>query len=59
MMVGSWNKQVFSSRPDCIFHDMLKNVKEALKVWSKEKFGDLERELSQKKGGSFKKRTDC
>lgn len=37
-----WCKPVFSSNPDCIFRDMLKNKKEELKSWSKLKFGLFE-----------------
>ncbi|GJW61068.1 putative RNA-directed DNA polymerase [Tanacetum coccineum] len=35
----AWEKPVQVSRPDCIVRDRFKNVKEALKVWSKVKFG--------------------
>ena len=33
-------KEVRSTRPDCIFRDRLKNVKASLRSWSKERFGD-------------------
>ncbi|GJZ60796.1 hypothetical protein Tco_0616612 [Tanacetum coccineum] len=35
----SWMKEVWSSQPDCRFRDRLKNIKECLRVWSKDKFG--------------------
>nr|GEV27293.1 arginyl-tRNA synthetase, class Ic [Tanacetum cinerariifolium] len=35
----AWKKEVRSNRPDFRFPDKLKNVKESLKKWSKERFG--------------------
>ncbi|GJV89371.1 hypothetical protein Tco_1533309 [Tanacetum coccineum] len=38
MVYDAWSKEVKSYRPDCRFRDKLKNVKAALKEWSKAKF---------------------
>nr|GEV05064.1 hypothetical protein [Tanacetum cinerariifolium] len=35
----AWNLEMRSNRPDCRFRDKLKNVKMALKKWSKDRFG--------------------
>ena len=39
---NAWSKEVKGSRPDCVFRDKLKNVKAALKEWSKVRFGALD-----------------
>nr|GEW25624.1 reverse transcriptase domain, reverse transcriptase zinc-binding domain protein [Tanacetum cinerariifolium] len=36
----AWGKHIRSSKPDCVVRDRFKNVKEALKDWSRAKFGD-------------------
>lgn len=36
---SAWKKEVKSSRPDFRFQNKLKNVKEELNKWSKERFG--------------------
>ncbi|GJX76965.1 putative RNA-directed DNA polymerase [Tanacetum coccineum] len=38
----AWEKPVRSSRPDCVVRDRFKSVKEALKSWSKAKFGNVD-----------------
>lgn len=38
--------QVFQTS-DCVFRDKLKNVKEALSVWSKKRFGALDDEIKR------------
>ncbi|XP_071695013.1 uncharacterized protein [Rutidosis leptorrhynchoides] len=45
----AWNKEVNTNRPDIRFRLQLKNVKLALKEWSKEKFGDLDLAIKQAK----------
>ncbi|GKD47523.1 putative RNA-directed DNA polymerase, partial [Tanacetum coccineum] len=45
VVVRGWNKPVAVSIPDIIFRDKLKNVKQELKKWSKEKFGRFDREV--------------
>nr|GEV31370.1 putative ribonuclease H protein At1g65750 family [Tanacetum cinerariifolium] len=40
-----WNKDARSRRPDCRFRDKLKNVKEELKKWSKDKFGPVKEKI--------------
>ncbi|GJW22019.1 reverse transcriptase domain, reverse transcriptase zinc-binding domain protein [Tanacetum coccineum] len=45
VVVRGWNKPVATSIPHRIFRDKLKNVKEELKKWSKEKFGRFDREV--------------
>ncbi|GKF40151.1 hypothetical protein Tco_0120212, partial [Tanacetum coccineum] len=39
MVEEAWKKDVRSIRLDCKFRDKLKNVKAALRVWSKGRFG--------------------
>ncbi|GJV44175.1 ribonuclease H-like domain-containing protein, partial [Tanacetum coccineum] len=36
----AWKKEVRNTRPDCRFRDRLKNVKESLRVWSNDRFGE-------------------
>ncbi|KAJ9567283.1 hypothetical protein OSB04_003249 [Centaurea solstitialis] len=40
-----WEKRTLSSRPDCIFRDKLKKLKDALKVWRKEGWGEIDKEV--------------
>ncbi|KAJ9565877.1 hypothetical protein OSB04_001843 [Centaurea solstitialis] len=49
VVAGSWQVEVKSSRPDCIFRDKLKNVKLAIKEWRKEKVGDIDSSLRMAK----------
>ncbi|GKA54135.1 cysteine-rich receptor-like protein kinase [Tanacetum coccineum] len=42
IVTNAWSKEVKGSRPDCVFRDKLKNVKAALKEWSKVRFGALD-----------------
>ncbi|XP_071731689.1 uncharacterized protein [Rutidosis leptorrhynchoides] len=46
---NTWAKSVNSSRLDCIFRDHLKNVKFALRYWSKNAFGNLDIEINNLK----------
>ncbi|XP_071739312.1 uncharacterized protein [Rutidosis leptorrhynchoides] len=39
----AWNKNVMSSKKDCRFRDRLKNMKFALREWSKNTFGNLDK----------------
>ena len=39
MVEEAWKKDVRSIRPGCRFRDKLKSVKEALRIWSKGRFG--------------------
>ncbi|XP_071695221.1 uncharacterized protein [Rutidosis leptorrhynchoides] len=51
----AWNVEVPSiSRKDCIFRNKLKNVKNALKKWSSEKFHHLDEEIEIAKNTSMK-----
>ncbi|XP_071705156.1 uncharacterized protein [Rutidosis leptorrhynchoides] len=45
----AWNNSVGGTRKDCIFQDRLKNVKHALKSWSKKEFGSLDIEINNLK----------
>ncbi|XP_071694970.1 uncharacterized protein [Rutidosis leptorrhynchoides] len=47
IIIEAWNLNVFGSRPDCIFRNKLKNVKEALRKLSKFKYGPLDIELDK------------
>nr|GEX36630.1 putative RNA-directed DNA polymerase, eukaryota, reverse transcriptase zinc-binding domain protein [Tanacetum cinerariifolium] len=47
-------KVVNGSRPDCIFRDKLKNVKIALTVWSKERFGAANENIEKYKQEAMK-----
>ena len=40
-----WNKTFRSVVPDKVFRDKLKNVKEELKAWSKDKFEKIDKEV--------------
>lgn len=44
-----WVKPVFSLNPDAKFRDKLKNVKEGLRIWSKEKFGCGDKQIEELK----------
>ncbi|PWA63317.1 Transposon TX1 [Artemisia annua] len=41
----AWKMEVTSIRPDCCFRDKLKNVKQVLKKWSKERFGTIKKKI--------------
>lgn len=45
----AWDKEVKSKKPDCIFLDKLRNVKEDLKKWSAVNFGKLDYEIKELK----------
>lgn len=59
VVTNAWNTTIRSSRPDCVFRDKLKNVKEAVKKWSKAKFGNLERELKELKEAVVEKEKEA
>ncbi|XP_071739854.1 uncharacterized protein [Rutidosis leptorrhynchoides] len=44
-----WGMAIHGSRKDCCFKDKLKNVKGALKTWSKEEFGGIDDEINSLK----------
>ncbi|XP_071696403.1 uncharacterized protein [Rutidosis leptorrhynchoides] len=45
VIAEAWNSNVNARNPDTIFRLKLKNVKERLKQWSKEKFGSIDTEI--------------
>lgn len=58
---ASCETPVKSNRPDCIFRDKLKNVKNALKHWSKQKFRTMELEIeeSRKEAMEWEAKAEC
>ncbi|XP_071712700.1 uncharacterized protein [Rutidosis leptorrhynchoides] len=60
VIVEAWNKMVVGSRPDCVFRNKLKNVKEALRVWSKFKYGSIDEEIKNWKSNvsNFESKAD-
>ncbi|KAJ9553481.1 hypothetical protein OSB04_017526 [Centaurea solstitialis] len=52
---NAWLKEVASIKPDGIFRDKLKNVKNDIKEWAKKKFGKLDYELEKAKDEALKK----
>lgn len=44
---NAWIKTVVSRNPDRVLRDKFKNVKQALKIWSKEKFGTTDIEIEK------------
>ncbi|XP_071713782.1 uncharacterized protein [Rutidosis leptorrhynchoides] len=49
VITEAWSKEVFGLRADCNFRDKLKNVKDALKSWSKFKYGTIDKEIESLK----------
>ncbi|XP_071699116.1 uncharacterized protein [Rutidosis leptorrhynchoides] len=49
IILGAWKESVRGSRKDCNFRDKLKNVKSALKTWSKNTFGKLDCDIVELK----------
>lgn len=49
IVLTAWNKEVFSTKPDAIFRDKLKNVKHDLRKWGNSNFGKYERDLKAHK----------
>ncbi|XP_071700092.1 uncharacterized protein [Rutidosis leptorrhynchoides] len=45
VIMDAWGQPIQGSRKDCNFRDRLKNVKFALKGWSVNKFGGLDKEI--------------
>ncbi|XP_071704573.1 uncharacterized protein [Rutidosis leptorrhynchoides] len=60
VMSEAWNKQVTRSRHDCIFRNKLKNVKKALRSWSKVQYDTLDTELdnAKKRAGELEKKAE-
>ncbi|GKC13210.1 putative ribonuclease H protein [Tanacetum coccineum] len=56
----AWGAPVSTITPDCVFRDKLKNVKHALKEWSKKKYGGLEQEIdsSRKEAGRWEREAE-
>ncbi|XP_071739187.1 uncharacterized protein [Rutidosis leptorrhynchoides] len=52
VIVEAWNKAVIDSRPDCVFLNKLKNVKEALREWSKQRYGSIDKEIEEWKSAT-------
>ncbi|GJZ28416.1 RNA-directed DNA polymerase, eukaryota [Tanacetum coccineum] len=50
----AWKKEVKGTSPDCLFRDRLKNVKNSLKTWSKERFGDHKAKIDRYKVDAMK-----
>ena len=50
----AWNKDVRCLRPDCRFRDKLKNVKAALRIWSKGRFGGQVEKIDELKNVAMK-----
>ncbi|XP_071713069.1 uncharacterized protein [Rutidosis leptorrhynchoides] len=48
-IIEAWKKPVPGSRKHCVFRDRLKNVKWALKAWSHNMFGGLDKEIENLK----------
>nr|GEV72903.1 RNA-directed DNA polymerase, eukaryota, reverse transcriptase zinc-binding domain protein [Tanacetum cinerariifolium] len=45
IVAGAWSMSVRDNRPDCVIRDKFKNVKEALKKWSRTRFGGLDKKI--------------
>lgn len=43
----AWTKDINSTTPDRIFRDRLKSVKEDLKIWSRVKFGKIDKDIDR------------
>nr|GEU58439.1 RNA-directed DNA polymerase, eukaryota, reverse transcriptase zinc-binding domain protein [Tanacetum cinerariifolium] len=57
---NAWMESVSTSNPDCVLRGKLKNVKMALKAWSKEKYRGLDREIetARKEADSWEKEAE-
>ncbi|XP_071730411.1 uncharacterized protein [Rutidosis leptorrhynchoides] len=49
IIVDAWNSQVHGHRADCIFRGKFKNVKAALKSWSKSEYENLDKDIERLK----------
>ncbi|XP_071713545.1 uncharacterized protein [Rutidosis leptorrhynchoides] len=49
IVMDAWGHPIRGSRKDCMFRDMLKNVKRALRDWSSKKSGTLDDEIESYK----------
>ncbi|XP_071714846.1 uncharacterized protein [Rutidosis leptorrhynchoides] len=47
VIIDAWNAHVYGSRPDCVFRNKLKNVKEALRSWSKNNYGIIDKDIDK------------
>ncbi|XP_071689767.1 uncharacterized protein [Rutidosis leptorrhynchoides] len=47
IITEAWSKDSTSNRPDCIFRDKLKSVKEGLRLWSRHKYGNIDGEIEE------------
>ncbi|XP_071714453.1 uncharacterized protein [Rutidosis leptorrhynchoides] len=45
IIINAWKKDVTGTRPDCLFRDKLKNIKDALRSWSKHRYGTIDIDL--------------
>ncbi|GKF64583.1 hypothetical protein Tco_0188031, partial [Tanacetum coccineum] len=54
-----WNKEVRSRWPDCRFRDKLKNVKDDLKKWSKEKFGLVKEKIEEHRKEAMRRKLEA
>ncbi|XP_071740224.1 uncharacterized protein [Rutidosis leptorrhynchoides] len=45
VITEAWKKPVYGTKLDCVFRDRLKNVKVALREWSKRKYGLIDVEI--------------
>ncbi|GJV55435.1 RNA-directed DNA polymerase, eukaryota, reverse transcriptase zinc-binding domain protein [Tanacetum coccineum] len=56
----AWGAPVSTITPDCVFRDKLKNVKHALKEWSKKKYSGFEQEIdsSRKEAGRWEREAE-
>ncbi|XP_071695906.1 uncharacterized protein [Rutidosis leptorrhynchoides] len=45
IIVDAWNDDMVGSRMDCVFRNKLKKVKDALRKWSKTKYGSIDIDL--------------
>ncbi|GJX45711.1 putative reverse transcriptase domain-containing protein [Tanacetum coccineum] len=49
VVAEAWAKPVKGKRPDCIVRDKFKNVKCSLKKWSKDRFGEVDKQIEEYK----------
>ncbi|XP_071728915.1 uncharacterized protein [Rutidosis leptorrhynchoides] len=49
IILDAWNQPITGNKRDCMFRDKLKNVKLAIKNWSKMSYGKLDSEINELK----------
>ncbi|GJZ02652.1 putative RNA-directed DNA polymerase [Tanacetum coccineum] len=49
VVAEAWAKPMKGKRPDCIVRDKFKNVKCSLKKWSKDRFGEVDKQIEEYK----------